>query len=92
LAEKTVGNKRIIMAIYIDVTFRNTTAAQQVCTATDDVLAQLVLNEPLASGAVSTPRQLVQAPDGYGHATYGYNGGVSTRRIDIGDGEQLDIG
>lgn len=79
------------MAKSIIVTFRNSTSAQQICTATDNTQHASILNEPLESGEISTQRQLVVGPDDYGHATFGYDGGVPATRDDISDGEQLDI-
>ena len=79
------------MALYLSVTFTNDTFAQHVYTITDDVLGSPVLSDqPLAPGEAVT-EQLVADANGHGQATYGYRGGISTRRDDLNDGETVKM-
>jgi hypothetical protein len=79
------------MPTFVDVTLRNSTPAQHVCHATDDVLGQPALADtPLGSGE-SAPVRLVADENGHGRMTFGFRGEIDTSRIDLNDGDVVDV-
>jgi hypothetical protein len=79
------------MAIYVNVTLKNSSLGQHVFSATDDVLGQNVLSNTPLQPDESVSLQLVADEYGYGQMTYGYRGGVPSRRTDIKNNEEIDV-
>ena len=76
------------MPEFIHVTLKNDTSSQHVYHATDDVLGQELFSSlVLGAGEESDPIELVADEDHHGRMTYGFRGGVDTRRDDLTEGE-----
>jgi hypothetical protein len=77
--------------VYINVTLRNSSLNNNVFDATDDYAGKPLLTaEPMGPGD-SVQKQLLLAPDNYGHITYSYKGGVSQTNDTVMEGDRIDM-